>query len=148
MQSDPFETSADEKPVFEEIEHTADIALKIVGKSLRSLFIHAALGFNSLLEGMDNADSFEQVHHDLQIDAADSEQLLVQWLSELAFFAEVEQVRFDRFDIKKISPTHLNAGMKGRRFDVLNNPVKAVTYHNLKIVETPQGFETTVVFDI
>jgi SHS2 domain-containing protein len=73
---------------------------------------------------------------------------LIQWLSELAFYAEVRCEIFDYFDIRKISPTYLEAKITGRRFVSLPTPIKAVTYHNLKIIDTDKGLEATIVFDI
>ena len=52
------------------------------------------------------------------------------------------------YDLTGVSPTHLHATLRGGRVPGLQKHIKAVTYHNLKIVATVEGFEATLVFDV
>jgi SHS2 domain-containing protein len=132
---------------FEEIEHTADWALRVRGASLRELLSHAARGMSSLL-----VPDLETVPADVQrqveLDALDAESLLVEWLGELAYWAESEALIFCEYDLAEVSPTHLRATLRGGRVLGLQKHIKAVTYHNLKILATEDGLETTIVFDV
>jgi SHS2 domain-containing protein len=47
-----------------------------------------------------------------------------------------------------VSPTHLRARIYGTRVTQLEKHIKAVTYHNLEIVQTEKGLTATVVFDV
>jgi SHS2 domain-containing protein len=132
---------------FEEIEHTADRALRIYGSDLRELLVNAAHGMNSLMVRKPAATS-TPVARSIELDAMDAESMLVEWLSELAFWAETEMLVFDRFDLHDVSPTHLKATIYGNRAQQLEKHVKAVTYHNLAIVRTARGVSATVVFDV
>jgi len=132
---------------FEEIEHTADWALRVRGAGLRELLSHAARGMSSLL-----VPDLETVPTDVQrqveLDTLDAESLLVEWLGELAYWAESELLIFREYDLTEVSPTHLRAILRGGRVPGLQKHIKAVTYHNLKIVATEDGLETTIVFDV
>ena len=132
---------------FEEIEHTADWALRVRGADLRELLVHAARGMSSLL-----VPDLETVPTDVQrqveLDTLDSESLLVEWLGELAYWAESELLIFREYDLTEVSPTHLRAILRGGRVPGLQKHIKAVTYHNLKIVATEDRLETTIVFDV
>ena len=132
---------------FEEIEHTADRALKIYGRNLEELLINAALGLNSLVGADDTIDA-APVAKSIALDAIDAESLLVEWLSELAYWAEAEMLVFTKFELQHVSATRVNAVIHGRRVTRLENHVKAVTYHNLEITETESGLAATVVFDV
>jgi SHS2 domain-containing protein len=132
---------------FEEIEHTADRALKIYGSSLQELLLNAAGGMNSLLARPKNAFSPPEIKT-VELDAIDSESLLVEWLSELAYWAESELLVFHKFDLHSVSPTHVRATLHGSRVAQLENHIKAVTYHNLKITQNEKGLTATVVFDV
>ena len=132
---------------FEEIEHTADRALRIYGSDLRELLVNAAHGMNSLMVKEPAATS-TPVERSIELEAMDAESMLVEWLSELAFWAETEMLVFDRFDLQDVSPTHLKATIYGNRAQQLEKHVKAVTYHNLAIVRTARGVSATVVFDV
>ena len=71
---------------FEEIEHTADRALIIYGRNLEELLLNAARGLNSLLGADADLPSTPKTKS-LELDAIDAESLLVEWLSELAYWA-------------------------------------------------------------
>lgn len=132
---------------FKEIEHTADRALKIYGSNLQELLLNAAGGLNSLLAREYNGFS-PQEEKSVELEAIDSESLLVEWLSELAYWAETELLVFHKFDLHSVSPTHVKATVHGSRLAQLENHIKAVTYHNLKIIQTDAGLTATVVFDV
>jgi SHS2 domain-containing protein len=42
----------------------------------------------------------------------------------------------------------VRATLFGGKVSKLQKHIKAVTYHNLKIIETDKGLEATVVFDV
>ena len=132
---------------FKEIEHTADRALMIYGSDLQELLINAAGGMNSLLVQEYNDFSLQE-EKSVELDAIDSESLLVEWLSELAYWAETELLVFHKFDLHSVSPTHVKATIHGNRVAQLENHIKAVTYHNLEIIQTDAGVTATVVFDV
>lgn len=132
---------------FEEIEHTADRALRIWGSNLEELLLNAARGINSLMVTKHTPCSEHQEKF-VELEAMDAESLLVDWLSELAYWAEREMLVFHEFKIESVSPTHLGVRMYGTRVTQLEKHIKAVTYHNLEIVQTADGLTATVVFDV
>lgn len=134
-------------PDFEEIEHTADWALRVRGRDLHHLLLNAARGMNSLLVS-DEAVAAPEVEKEFEIEAYDAETLLVNWLSELAYWAEVGSFIFPEIQLRLVSPTHLSAVVKGSPVPELEKHIKAVTYHDLEIVETETGLEATIVFDV
>ena len=132
---------------FEEIEHTADRAIKIYASNLEQLLINAAGGMNSLLEPQYDASS-RQAEKSIELEAIDAESLLVEWLSELAYWAETDMLVFHKFNLHSVSPTYLKAKISGRRAVQLEKHIKAVTYHDLEIIQTDRGLTATVVFDV
>ncbi|MCP4423128.1 MAG: archease [Chloroflexi bacterium] len=132
---------------FEVIEHTADWALRVVGHDLEWLLIHAAQGMNSLLVADPDAILAAETRQ-FELDAYDAESLLVEWLTELAYWAEAAGLVFTEFALTAVSPTHLSAIVKGGTAVELQKHIKAVTYHNLEILQTDEGLEATIVFDV
>jgi len=132
---------------FEVVEHTADWALRVWGRSLRELFTSASTGMSSLLVA--DLESIPlDIERYLELDAFDAETLLVDWLSELAYWAEDEQIVFREFALEINSNNALAATIRGGRADELVKHIKAVTYHNLAIEKTEYGVEATIVFDV
>jgi SHS2 domain-containing protein len=132
---------------FEEIEHTADWALRVRGRNLAELLTNAARGMSSLM--VSNLSTIPtDVEQHFELEAIDAESLLVEWLGELAYRAETEMLIFRQFDLHRVTPTHLQATASGGYAPNLKKHIKAVTYHNLEIVKTDDGLEVTVVFDV
>lgn len=132
---------------FEVVEHTADWAIRVRGADLAELFKHAAEGMSNLMAGELAMLPFDEVR-ELELEAYDAESLLVEWLGELAYWAEMEQMVFRQFDLEEVTSTHLKAVVRGGRAPILHKHIKAVTYHNLAIIESEDGVETTIVFDV
>ena len=132
---------------FEEVEHTADKALRIFGSNLQELLISAAQGMIDLMVA-DVSKVPSEVEKSIELEAIDAESLLVEWLSELAYWAETEMLVFYKFRIQNVSATHLQANILGGKVSELEEHIKAVTYHDLKIIKTLQGLEATIVFDV
>ena len=132
---------------FEEVEHTADRALRVFGSNLEEFLLNAARGMNSLMVTQPVSGTEHQEKY-VALEAIDIESLLVDWLSELAYWAELEMLIFDEFKLESVSSTHLKARIYGVRVTQLKKHIKAVTYHNLDIAQTEKGFTATVVFDV
>jgi len=88
-----------------------------------------------------------RVRRVFEAEGPDVESLLVAFLSELVYYQEQENLAFDVFDLG-VAPQRLKVQMEGAPITSVEKAIKAVTYHNLNIEKTPEGFETTIVFDV
>jgi SHS2 domain-containing protein len=132
---------------FEEVEHTADLALKVHGHSLEEIFANAACGLFSLMADLENlSPTISRAVH--LVGAPDRESLLVDWLNELLYLHEVEEEIYTRFQIEALSSTALSAAVWGVQMKASKLTVKAATFHDLEIRETEDGYLATVVFDV
>jgi len=130
---------------FEEISHTADWSARIWAEDLPSLFMEAARAMNSLSGTA--AGSGPRLKQTYEAEGPDAESLLVAFLSELLYYQEQESLVFDTFKLE-VKGQKLKVVMEGAEMASSEKAIKAVTYHNLKIEKTHQGFETTIVFDV
>jgi SHS2 domain-containing protein len=131
---------------FEEIEHTADIAIRVWGHDLAELFANAAYGMTCQLADPDVVD--QTAEQPIELDAYDAETLLVSWLGELLYLSEREECVFTHFEMLGVTPTHLRAVVRGGSVEEHRQHIKAVTFNELEILHTDVGYETTVVFDV
>ena len=132
---------------FEEVEHTADVALRCGGPDLETFFRSAARGLYHLM-GITAGGAEKSVPHALALEAEDLEGLLVAWLGELAYLAETRGLVFETMAFSALTPTHVEARLTGRRAGPADTFIKAVTYHGLKVAKTPEGYTATIVFDV
>lgn len=134
---------------FEIVNHTADVGIIAYGADMNGAFANAAKALFSLITELDNVE--EVTYRDVELTAPDQESLLVEWLNELIYLFDTEQMLFKRFDITRLSQTHLKARSYGHKVDSskhkLKMGVKAATYHMLKI-EEGNGSKVQVLFDV
>ena len=134
-------------PGYEIVDHTADWALRIYGANLAELFTQAAIGMTSLIIP-DSIVVPSVIKRSLELEAFDAETLLVDWLTELAYLAEDELLVFKDYNLSEVTETHLTAEVSGGHVPALIKHIKAVTYHDISIIQTQHGFTVTVVFDV
>jgi len=130
---------------FEEIPHTADWSFRAFGKDLRELFENAAYAMFAL-EGAEPGEA--KITRAVAVTGIDYESLLVNWLTELLWLQESHHETYQRFQIETITPTALRAQVFGAPMAGLNKIIKAITYHNLKIEQTAERWQATVVVDV
>jgi len=131
---------------FAEVEHTADIAIRVWGQGLAEFFANAAYGMACQLTDVDQVELTATETIELQAD--DVEMLLVDWLSELLYLGERENVVFVEFDILGVTPHSLRALVRGGPIAERGAHIKAVTFSQLDVRKTEGGYETTIVFDV
>ena len=143
---------------FDVLPHTADIKIRAYGSTLDELFKNALIGmFQSISPRAVGCRIVNDrlvcpdlpEHHVIEIEAYNAESLLVDFLSEALFLSDVHNQAYLDLTIHEITPTRIVAKLHGipiSGFEVVE--IKAVTYHNLKINQVPEGFEVDIVFDI
>ena len=134
---------------FEIVNHTADVGIIAHGVDMKQAFANAARGLFSLITELDDVQ--EVLYRDIEVTATDKESLLVEWLNELIYRFDTENIIFKRFDITELDNTRLIARSYGEKVDSskhkLKTGVKATTYHMLK-VDKDDGYKVQVIFDI
>ncbi len=130
---------------FVEVAHTADWAIQVWAESLNSLFEEAAQGMYSLMEI--KVDAGQRVTETMDLGSFDHESLLVSFLSELLYKIESKGLAYDQLSIK-IDGFHLKADLEGSPVTYQKKEIKAVTFHNLVILQTENKYEVTIVFDV
>jgi SHS2 domain-containing protein len=128
-----------------EVEHTADWELEVWAPDIERLFEVSARGMYHLA-GIILQDKPREIRM-FVIDGPDPESMVVNFLSELLFYSEMESLAFDTFDFKK-SGNSISAVVEGAGIKSIEKEIKAVTYHNLKIRQGKHGLEARIIFDV
>ncbi len=129
---------------FKEVPHKADIALDVFAPSLPELFINATMGLYHILgirNGTLGGDDLDFTLQDI-----DTEGLLVAFLSELLY--RVEQGQMAEGIQLEIKDNRLKAALRLAPIISCEREIKAVTYHELKIVNEDDAYHTRIVFDL
>lgn len=134
----------------EEIEHTADWAIRVRARDFRNLFVGAATGMFGLVAERSKVGLDRQV--EIELDAIDIEVLLVDWLNELLYLSEEHNVVFFDFSIHALDlrkeGARLRAQARGGQPDELFKVIKATTFGGLAIVQHDDAVQVEIVFDV
>ena len=139
---------------YEYLEHTADIKFLAYGRTLEELFENAALAMFNVM--IDTSKVSGETAREVFLKSSDLEFLLVDWLSELLYLFEVDEIVFRKFQVKEIrdegSEYTITARASGEKFYPESHPfeteIKAVTYNQLEIEKTANSWKAQVVVDI
>jgi len=133
-------------PSFEEVEHMADRAFRVRGRNMAELLENGARALQAL-NGPRPAEE-PSAMREIEVEGVDRESLLVNWLNEILYLEQAHQLVCDRFHIDEPKNDRLHARVETRKCNLSYTHIKAVTFHNLKIRETPEGLEAEVVVDV
>ena len=135
---------------YEFIDHTADIGAKAYGKNLPEAFENAAKAMFAIIT--DNSEIESVGQYNIELEAPDFEQLLVDWLSDLLFLNSAKNLVYGFFKVEiDEKEKKLSAKVFGEKFNIskhkIGAEIKAVTYHMLE-VKRKKPIHVQVLFDI
>ncbi|MBN1677838.1 MAG: archease [Candidatus Thermoplasmatota archaeon] len=129
------------------LEHTADAMVEAYGKSLGEKFANAAYAMFDQITDIKKVEPRGELK--VVLSGPSREQLLVDFLQELLFLHDTEDLLFCEFDVRTDGGT-LEASVRGEKYDSSRHPkrslVKGVTYHRLEIDD--RNDKVTILFDV
>lgn len=136
--------------IYEYLPHTADLALKVEGVTLKELFVNSLRGMNNILkEGF--CDDIKRFDSQMTIEVVSESrtELLINFLSEVLALANVQKSIYCGVYFPYFSEKRVVAQLYGSWFCCFDEDIKAITYHEAHIHKNKKGkLETTLIFDI
>ena len=135
---------------FELLEHTSDIGILARGSNREEALIAASHGLVSILVNPTEVRASEERY--FKAPGPDEDAQIVNWLNEILFFFDTEDMVFVQFAIDSWTSSEITGRAKGERFDIdrheLRTAVKAVTYHQFHSHAVEKGWEIRVFVDV
>ncbi|MDT8443293.1 MAG: archease [Desulfuromonadales bacterium] len=135
---------------FRLLEHTADMGIEARAASCRELLEAMAKGLVALIFG--DSPVRAMINTKLEVHAEDRVELLVAWLNEIVYWSESNNIVPATFQIEAAGDDELLATVSGEPFDPerhsLEHQVKSVTYHQVCLEETADGWYGRVYVDL
>jgi len=134
--------------VYEVIDHTADLKLKIFGATLENLFCNLVRAIaeetkSSTLGKFPKVELWENI----EIESQDFFSLFVDFANEIIYRSDANRKVYVDCKILEISKTKLKAKIVGIKADKKLD-IKAATYHEGYVGQTGEGWEALILFDI
>ena len=143
-----------ECPGFSHLEHTADVLIEAIGRTLEEAFEQAGIGVYEVITDTSKVALKRRV--DLNVEGVDLENLLYRWIEEALLYTDSEGLVFGKFSVCKIEKEgdtyRIIASAWGEPFDPEKHEhrtiVKAMTYAQMSIKEENGCWKLTFVVDI
>ena len=136
--------------MFQLLEHTSDIGILARGQTREQALIAASEGLVSILA---DPSSFHSVHErDFRASGSDEASQIINWLNEILFFFDTEELVFVEFHIDSWTHDGIAGRARGERFNrdrhEFRTAVKAATYHQFESHPSATGWEISVFVDL
>ncbi len=132
------------------INHTADLGIHVFGTDPVELFANAAFATFDMLTEIDSLKSLKTTN--LKVTGDDWSDLMVNWLRELLYLWNGKELLVKKAQILALSENELSANVELDPFDPdrheIKIEIKAVTYHQIQVSSSPQGWEAKIIFDV
>lgn len=131
------------------LDHTADTGIEATAGSLADLIESLATGMFELIADIRGRPAAGSAA--LEVTAESDVDLVYEALSELLYESDVEGLLFCDFDVEVIAERSLAITARGISWEdteLVGPPIKAVTYHDIEVTETEEGWHGRVYFDV
>ncbi len=137
-----------------EDEATADAAFLAYGKNLENVFENSALAIIELM--IDTKNVRVQEVRNVKKEAEDLKSLLYDFLEEIIYFHDAEELVFKKVEVKKVyeedDKFFIEAVFKGEVFNPdkheAGSNIKAVTYFGMKIEKKNDNWTAKITLDL
>lgn len=136
--------------MYQTFEHTADLGLLIEAPDRQTLFAEAGRGLLAVL--IENPDAVRpQREVTIDVEGTESDYLLLDFLNEVLFLFERQHLLLCEFDVS-FDPQGLRATARGEPLDrgrhEPSHEIKAITYHELEVTQSADGWQARFIVDI
>jgi SHS2 domain-containing protein len=135
---------------YELFDHTADVGIQAWGVSLAQLLEQVSRGLYSVIA--DFRTSGKAIPVQWQLEGEDQAELLHDYLSELLFLFEEEGRILLEPQVQEFSEKRLIVEGQAEAVNEANtnyhHEIKAITYHELDLHKTSDGYQARIIVDI
>jgi SHS2 domain-containing protein len=135
---------------YEYFDVAADVGVRAWGADLGGCLRQCALGVFNLIVPTDAVQAVES--REVAARGASVEALLVNWLNECLYVHDIEGFVVRDVTSPAVTAASVHAVLHGEPVDPARHPrgtvVKAATFHDLEVLETPGQVSARVILDI
>ena len=129
----------------------ADVAFDAYGKNPAEVFENCALALFDIMCTISKIKP--TIQREITVESTTLKQLLYDFLEELIFIKDTEQMLFSKFDVHLENETKLKVVAHGDSIknippEELRNDAKAITLHQFELVKEKSGWRARVIVDI
>ena len=141
------------KPSYKFLEHTADVLFQAEAPTLAELFTQCALAVEETQVDITKVEATQTI--EITAENKNIENLLFDFLSDLLFYKDAEQLIFSKFEVtieKNNEIYSLSCKASGEKLDNEKHEpkidAKAITMHMFEVKQVEDGWKAQVLVDV
>ncbi|HJX09856.1 MAG TPA: archease [Candidatus Binatia bacterium] len=128
----------------------SELAVKVTGGSQADLFANSAFALFDVMLDVEKIEIKE--HLSLEVEGADRDDLLVNWMRELLYLYQGSGYLLKEFLIREVKDTSVKAEVCGEKIDPDRHEIKqeiaAVAYHQSRMTKTGNQWTAQLIFEV
>jgi SHS2 domain-containing protein len=128
----------------------SELAVKVTGGSQADLFANSAFALFDVMSDVEKIEIKERIP--LEVEGADRDDLLVNWMRELLYLYQGSGYLLKEFVIREVKDTSLKAEVCGEKIDPDRHEIKqeiaAVAYHQSRMTKTGNQWTAQLIFEV
>ena len=128
----------------------SELAVKVTGGSQADLFANSAFALFDVMLDVEKIEIKE--HLPLEVEGADRDDLLVNWMRELLYLYQGSGYLLKEFLIREVKDTSVKAEVCGEKIDPDRHEIKqeiaAVAYHQSRMTKTGNQWTAQLIFEV
>ena len=128
----------------------SELAVKVTGGSQADLFANSAFALFDVISDVEKIEIKERLP--LEVEGADRDDLLVNWMRELLYLYQGSGYLLKEFVIREVKDTSVKAEVCGEKIDPDRHEIKqeitAVAYHQSRMTKTGSQWTAQLIFEV
>ena len=128
----------------------SELAVKVTGGSQADLFANSAFALFDVMSDVEKIEIKERMP--LEVEGADRDDLLVNWMRELLYLYQRSGFLLKEFVIREVKDTSVKAEVCGEKIDPDRHEIKqeiaAVAYHQSRMTKTGNQWTAQLIFEV
>jgi SHS2 domain-containing protein len=131
-------------------KHQNELAVRITGNSQAELFVNSGLALFDVMADADKIEVKERLP--LEVESADRDELIVNWLRELLYLYQSGGYLLKEFKITEVKDSLVKAEVCGEKIDPDRHEIKqeisTVAEHKSRMQKTGNQWVAQVIFEL
>jgi len=128
----------------------SELAVKVTGGSQADLFANSAFALFDVMSDVEKIEIKERLP--LEVEGADRDDLLVNWMRELLYLYQRSGFLLKEFVIREVKDTSVKAEVCGEKIDPDRHEIKqeiaAVAYNQSRMTKTGNRWTAQLIFEV
>ncbi len=128
----------------------SELAVRVVGDSQPDLFANSAFALFDVMTDVDKVEIRDRLP--LEVEGADRDDLLVNWMRELLYLYQGSGYLLKEFNIREVKDTLVKGEVCGEKIDPDRHEIKqeiaGVAYHQSRMAKTGNQWIAQLIFGV